>query len=119
MGYRVGTRYDGLLAKLVVHGEDLDVALNRARRALREFRIEGVSTNLEFLKSLLSRDIVGATTDFVAEEPDDDVDVDDDPDEDDESLEEDDESLLVVAESLDVDEVDEVDDSCLPRLSVR
>lgn len=68
-GYRVGTRYDGLLAKLVVHGEDLDVALNRARRALREFRIEGVSTNLEFLKSLLERDIVGATTDFVVEEP--------------------------------------------------
>jgi acetyl/propionyl-CoA carboxylase alpha subunit len=69
VGYRAGTRYDGLLAKLVVHGEDLDVALNRARRALREFRIEGVSTNLEFLKSLLDRDIVGATTDFVVEEP--------------------------------------------------
>ncbi|WP_372441782.1 carboxyl transferase domain-containing protein [Lentzea nigeriaca] len=69
VGYRVGTRYDGLLAKLVVHGEDLDVALNRARRALREFRIEGVSTNLEFLKSLLARDIVGATTDFAIEEP--------------------------------------------------
>ncbi len=68
-GYRVGTRYDGLLAKLVVHGEDLDVALNRARRALREFRIEGVGTNLEFLGSLLARDIVGATTDFVAPEP--------------------------------------------------
>ncbi|SER32358.1 Biotin carboxylase C-terminal domain-containing protein [Lentzea xinjiangensis] len=68
-GYRVGTRYDGLLAKLVVHGEDLDVALNRARRALREFRVEGVSTNLDFLKSLLERDIIGATTDFAAEEP--------------------------------------------------
>ncbi|MFS8101797.1 carbamoyl-phosphate synthase large subunit [Lentzea alba] len=69
VGYRVGTRYDGLLAKLVVHGEDLDVALNRARRALGEFRIDGVSTNLDFLKSLLERDIVGATTDFVVEEP--------------------------------------------------
>lgn len=69
VGYRVGTRYDGLLAKLVVHGEDLDVALNRARRALGEFRVEGVSTNLEFLRSLLARDIVGATTDFVVEEP--------------------------------------------------
>ncbi|MET8758955.1 carboxyl transferase domain-containing protein [Lentzea sp. NPDC004782] len=69
VGYRAGTRYDGLLAKLVVHGEDLDVALNRARRALREFRIEGVPTNLEFLKSLLDRDIVGATTDFAVEEP--------------------------------------------------
>ncbi|MFD9704278.1 carboxyl transferase domain-containing protein [Lentzea sp. NPDC059081] len=68
-GYRVGTRYDGLLAKLVVHGEDLDVALNRARRALGEFRIEGVSTNLAFLRSLLTQDIVGATTDFVVEEP--------------------------------------------------
>ncbi|MEV6712509.1 carboxyl transferase domain-containing protein [Lentzea sp. NPDC051208] len=69
VGYRVGTRYDGLLAKLVVHGEDLDVALNRARRALREFRVEGVATNLEFLKTLLEQDIVGATTDFVTEEP--------------------------------------------------
>ncbi|MDX8031784.1 carboxyl transferase domain-containing protein [Lentzea sp. BCCO 10_0856] len=69
VGYRVGTRYDGLLAKLVVHGEDLDVALNRARRALGEFRVEGVSTNLEFLRTLLTRDIVGATTDFVVEEP--------------------------------------------------
>ncbi|WP_434447802.1 carboxyl transferase domain-containing protein [Lentzea sp. E54] len=69
VGYRVGTRYDGLLAKLVVHGEDLDVALNRARRALREFRVEGVSTNLEFLQTLLTRDIVGATTDFIVEEP--------------------------------------------------
>ncbi|MET9627001.1 carboxyl transferase domain-containing protein [Lentzea sp. NPDC006480] len=69
VGYRVGTHYDGLLAKLVVHGEDLDVALNRARRALREFRIDGVSTNLDFLKSLLSQDIVGVTTDFVVEEP--------------------------------------------------
>ncbi|MEV6241932.1 carboxyl transferase domain-containing protein [Lentzea sp. NPDC051838] len=69
VGYRVGTRYDGLLAKLVTHGEDLDVALNRARRALREFRVEGVSTNLDFLSSLLAQDIVGATTDFVVEEP--------------------------------------------------
>lgn len=69
VGYRVGTRYDGLLAKLVVHGEDLDVALNRARRALGEFRVEGVSTNLEFLRGLLARDIVGATTDFIVEEP--------------------------------------------------
>ena len=69
VGYRVGTRYDGLLAKLIVHGEDLDVALNRARRALREFKIEGVDTNLDFLKTLLDKDIVGATTDFVADEP--------------------------------------------------
>ncbi|MET9231803.1 carboxyl transferase domain-containing protein [Lentzea sp. NPDC003310] len=69
VGYRVGTRYDGLLAKLVVHGEDLDVALNRARRALGEFRVEGVGTNLEFLSGLLARDVVGATTDFVVEEP--------------------------------------------------
>ncbi|GLY55048.1 carboxyl transferase domain-containing protein [Lentzea sp. NBRC 102530] len=69
VGYRVGTAYDGLLAKLVVHGEDLDVALNRARRALGEFSVSGVSTNLEFLKSLLTQDIVGATTDFIAAEP--------------------------------------------------
>ncbi|MFD4674954.1 carboxyl transferase domain-containing protein [Lentzea sp. NPDC058450] len=69
VGYRVGTAYDGLLAKLVVHGEDLDVALNRARRALGEFSVSGVSTNLEFLRGLLTQDIVGATTDFIADEP--------------------------------------------------
>ncbi|MGZ3147333.1 carboxyl transferase domain-containing protein [Lentzea chajnantorensis] len=68
-GYRVGTRYDGLLAKLVVHGEDLDVALTRARRALGEFRVEGVPTNLEFLRTLLTRDVVGVPTNFLVEEP--------------------------------------------------
>ncbi|MEU7481217.1 carboxyl transferase domain-containing protein [Lentzea sp. NPDC042327] len=68
-GYRVGTRYDGLLAKLVVHGEDLGVALTRARRALGEFRVEGVPTNLEFLRTLLTRDVVGVPTDFLVEEP--------------------------------------------------
>ncbi|GLZ32313.1 pyruvate carboxylase [Lentzea sp. NBRC 105346] len=68
-GYRVGTRFDALLAKLVVHGEDLDIALNRARRALDEFRVEGVPTNIDFLKGLLRKDIVGAPTDFITDEP--------------------------------------------------
>jgi acetyl/propionyl-CoA carboxylase alpha subunit/acetyl-CoA carboxylase carboxyltransferase component len=54
-GYRTSVAYDSLLAKVIVHVpaggyEDL---LRRARRALREFRIEGVQTNLPLLTALL------------------------------------------------------------------
>lgn len=68
-GYRVGTRFDALLAKLIVQGDDLDMALGRARRALAEFHVDGVPTNIEFLRGLLTQDIVGAHTGFITEEP--------------------------------------------------
>ena len=56
-GYTTNPRFDSLLAKLVAHSSSHDFAdvLARARRALDEFRIEGVATNLPFLKSLLRR----------------------------------------------------------------
>jgi acetyl/propionyl-CoA carboxylase alpha subunit/acetyl-CoA carboxylase carboxyltransferase component len=56
-GYTTNPRFDSLLAKLVAHSgaEDFPSAVNRAARALSEFRIEGVSTNLGFLQSLLAR----------------------------------------------------------------
>jgi acetyl-CoA carboxylase carboxyltransferase component/biotin carboxyl carrier protein len=56
-GLELGTAYDSLLAKLVVHERsgDFAAALGRARRALGEFRIEGVDTNAALLAALLER----------------------------------------------------------------
>ncbi|HPU50914.1 MAG TPA: biotin carboxylase N-terminal domain-containing protein, partial [Burkholderiaceae bacterium] len=54
-GYRTSPRYDSLLAKLIVHvrsGGLVEVAA-KAYRALCEFRIEGVGTNLPALQNLL------------------------------------------------------------------
>src|SRR4029077_18717914 len=47
-GYEVPPYYDSLLAKLIVWGEDREMALARSRRALAEFQVDGVKTNLPF-----------------------------------------------------------------------
>ena len=56
-GYRPSPRFDSLLAKVIAHSPSANFidALARARRALAEFRIEGVDVNLDMLRSLLSR----------------------------------------------------------------
>ena len=62
-GYATSPRFDSLLAKVIVHGDTEAVALARARRALAEFRIEGVETNIPFLEALLEHpDVVAANT---------------------------------------------------------
>lgn len=48
-GMQVTADYDSLLAKVIAWGENRAVALMRLRRALREFQIGGVPTDLEFL----------------------------------------------------------------------
>jgi acetyl-CoA carboxylase biotin carboxylase subunit len=50
---QVGSDYDPLLAKICAWGEDRTQALTRMRRALHETRIDGVQTNLDFLRRLL------------------------------------------------------------------
>jgi acetyl-CoA carboxylase biotin carboxylase subunit len=45
--------YDSMVAKLLVHGRDRAQALARARRALDELEIEGVSTTQPLHRSLL------------------------------------------------------------------
>ena len=45
--------YDSLLAKLVVWGETRGVAIVRMRRALEEYQILGVTTNLDLHRALL------------------------------------------------------------------
>ncbi|MDP3817067.1 carboxyl transferase domain-containing protein [Pseudomonas sp.] len=52
-GYPVSPSYDSLLAKLIAHGPDYPSALRRAYRALCEFRLEGVASNLHLLQNLL------------------------------------------------------------------
>ncbi len=53
-GYTTNPNFDSLLAKLIVHSSsnDFSDAVRRLYRALCEFRIEGVATNLSFLQNL-------------------------------------------------------------------
>ncbi len=55
VGYRMSPHFDSLLAKLIGHTPSADFAdvVTRTYRALCEFKIEGVSTNIPFLQSLL------------------------------------------------------------------
>jgi acetyl/propionyl-CoA carboxylase alpha subunit len=52
-GYAIHAGFDALLAKLVVHAPRFSDAIARAYRALCEFRIEGVATNLGVLQNLI------------------------------------------------------------------
>ena len=46
--------YDPLLAKLIVHAESRDTAIQRMQAALRDFIVHGVVTNIDFLQDVLS-----------------------------------------------------------------
>ncbi len=46
--------YDSLLVKMIVSGQSYEIALNRMRRALSEFRIRGVKTNIPFLENVIT-----------------------------------------------------------------
>ncbi|SET18560.1 acetyl-CoA carboxylase family protein [Oceanicella actignis] len=63
-GWRVSGRYDTLLAKAIIRwpgaAADLPAALTRLDRALADFRIEGVETNLDWLRALVRHERVRA-----------------------------------------------------------
>jgi acetyl-CoA carboxylase biotin carboxylase subunit len=52
-GYEVPPYYDSLLAKLIVWGETREVALARSRRALSEFQLTGIKSNLPFHRGII------------------------------------------------------------------
>ncbi len=67
-GSKISPYYDSLLAKLIVHGQDREEAIARAKRALDEFQIEGVATTIPFHKRVLDNQVFvdgEATTDFI------------------------------------------------------
>lgn len=57
-GFQTTPGFDPLLAKVIGQGDSLTQACQRTARALAEFRIEGVDTNLGLLRVLLRRDDV-------------------------------------------------------------
>ena len=52
--YKVQPYYDSLVAKLVITGATREIALKRAMRALNEYVIEGIKTNIPFHKRVLA-----------------------------------------------------------------
>jgi acetyl-CoA carboxylase biotin carboxylase subunit len=53
-GWNVGTDYDPLLAKLIAYGSDRDQAIARIHRAIDDYVITGVKTNLSLFRRILS-----------------------------------------------------------------
>lgn len=52
-GYTIPPYYDSMIAKVIVHGKDRNEAIAKMGRALYEFVIEGVDTNIEFQEEIL------------------------------------------------------------------
>ncbi len=71
-GAEISPYFDSLLVKLTARGSTLEKAAWRARRALNEFRIRGVRTNIDFLGRVLTDpDFLagGVTTSFIDKRP--------------------------------------------------
>ncbi|MEY4436581.1 MAG: hypothetical protein RL100_45 [Actinomycetota bacterium] len=71
-GAEVSPHFDSMLVKLISTGRDFRAAVTRAKRALAEFRIRGVSTNIAFLQAVLADPIFETgdlSTSFIDEHP--------------------------------------------------
>ncbi|WP_028924827.1 pyruvate carboxylase [Pseudonocardia acaciae] len=71
-GTQISAHFDSMLVKLTCRGFDFATAVRRARRAVAEFRIRGVSTNIPFLQAVLADPDFQAgrvTTSFIEERP--------------------------------------------------
>ena len=71
-GAQISPHFDSMLAKLTCRGRDFPAAVIRAKRALAEFRIRGVSTNISFLQAVLDDPAFAAgdlSTSFIDERP--------------------------------------------------
>uniref|UniRef100_A0AAY4A8D3 Pyruvate carboxylase n=1 Tax=Denticeps clupeoides TaxID=299321 RepID=A0AAY4A8D3_9TELE len=72
-GALISPHYDSLLVKVIASGKDLPAASAKMSRALAEFRVRGVKTNIPFLQNVLSNDqfLYGTVdTQFIDENPD-------------------------------------------------
>lgn len=71
-GVEINAHFDSLLAKLTCRGRTFDAAVQKARRAVGEFNVAGVATNLPFLRAVLDEpDFTAgrATTSFIETHP--------------------------------------------------
>ncbi|NLA08772.1 MAG: pyruvate carboxylase [Microbacteriaceae bacterium] len=71
-GAQISPYFDSMLAKLTCRGRDYATAVSRSRRALAEFRIRGVATNIPFLQAVLDDPTFVAgdlSTAFIDERP--------------------------------------------------
>ncbi len=71
-GAEISPHFDSMLVKLICRGRDYPAAVARARRALAEFRIRGVATNIPFLQAVLDDPAFFAgdvATDFIEKRP--------------------------------------------------
>ena len=72
VGTTITPNFDSLLVKMTCRGRNFQVAVDRALRALNEFSITGLSTNIGFLRALLSEDEFRnerINTGFIADHP--------------------------------------------------
>ncbi|MDP9736473.1 MULTISPECIES: pyruvate carboxylase [unclassified Curtobacterium] len=71
-GAQISPHFDSMLAKMTCRGRDFPAAVARAKRALAEFRIRGVSTNIPFLQAVLDDPDFArgdVSTQFIEERP--------------------------------------------------
>ncbi|WP_308990930.1 pyruvate carboxylase [Mariniflexile litorale] len=72
-GAKISPFFDSMLVKITAHGNSLDGASRKIRRALAEFRIRGVKTNMPFLDNILKHDTFRqgkVTVNFIKSNPD-------------------------------------------------
>ncbi|MCD3216530.1 acetyl-CoA carboxylase biotin carboxylase subunit [Clostridium botulinum C] len=55
-GYKMPPNYDSMIAKLIVHGKNRYEAISKMKRALEEFIIDGISTNISFQFEILNNE---------------------------------------------------------------
>ncbi|CAB1254991.1 acetyl-CoA carboxylase biotin carboxylase subunit [Clostridium sp. MT-14] len=55
-GYDIPPYYDSMIAKLIVYGKNREEAICKMKRALGEFIIEGVDTNIDFQFKIINSD---------------------------------------------------------------
>ncbi len=52
-GYDIPIYYDSMISKLIVWGKTREIAIQRMRRALYEYKITGVKTSIKFLEKIM------------------------------------------------------------------
>ena len=71
-GVKISPFFDSMLVKITSHSHTLDGAIRKMARALIEFRIRGVKTNMQFLENIINHPIFkegNATVDFIKNHP--------------------------------------------------